>query len=147
MLFRSGKPDKPGHDWRPKPRRAIVVHVARKSGADTGRTEQSRLEEAMSLAAAIGLEVAEGLIATLAKPTPATLIGAGKVDEIKALAADLTPEVVIVNATVSPVQQRNLEKAWSAKVLDRTALILEIFGQRARTREGRLQVEIGRAHV
>jgi GTP-binding protein HflX len=73
------------------------------------------------------------------------LVGTGKVEEIKALANALTPEVVIVNASVSPVQQRNLEKAWGAKVLDRTALILEIFGQRARTREGRLQVEL--AHL
>ena len=94
---------------------------------------------------AIGLEVKEGLIATIAKPTPATLIGSGKVDEIKTLCHQLEPEVVIVNAALSPVQQRNLEKSWGAKVLDRTALILEIFGERARTREGRLQVEL--AHL
>ncbi len=87
----------------------------------------------------------EGLIASIARPTPATLIGAGKVDEIKALCAGLEPEVVIVNASLTPVQQRNLEKAWSTKVLDRTALILEIFGERAHTREGRLQVEL--AHL
>ncbi len=72
-------------------------------------------------------------------------IGKGKVEEIAAEARALEPEVIIVNAQLSPVQQRNLEKAWSAKVLDRTALILEIFGERARTKEGRLQVEL--AHL
>jgi len=89
--------------------------------------------------------VAEVEIATIARATPATLIGAGKVDELKALCQVIGPEVVVVNAAVSPVQQRNLEKAWGAKVLDRTALILEIFGERAKTREGRLQVEL--AHL
>lgn len=76
---------------------------------------------------------------------PATLIGSGKVDEIAAEARALEPEVIVVNAQLSPVQQRNLEKAWNTKVLDRTALILEIFGERAQTREGRLQVEL--AHL
>jgi GTP-binding protein HflX len=133
-----------GHASR-ETRRAIVLHVAKKSGSDSSRSEQSRLEEAMALTAAIGLEIAEGVIATIGRATPATLIGAGKVDELKALCADIEPEVVIVNAAVSPVQQRNLEKEWGAKVLDRTALILEIFGERARTREGRLQVEL--AHL
>ena len=122
-----------------------MVHVARKSNADTSRSEQSRLEEAVALTAAIGLSVKESLIATIAKATPATLIGSGKTDEIKALCDDVEPELVIVNAALSPVQQRNLEKAWGTKVLDRTALILEIFGERAATREGRLQVEL--AHL
>ena len=84
-------------------------------------------------------------IVPLVRPTPATLIGSGKVDEIAGEVGALEPEVVIVNAQLSPVQQRNLEKAWATKVLDRTALILEIFGERARTREGRLQVEF--AHL
>ncbi len=97
------------------------------------------------MAAAIGLKVKERLIAPLAKATPATLLGSGKVEEIGAMTRGLEPEVVVVNAALSPVQQRNLEKAWGAKVLDRTALILEIFGARARTREGRLQVEL--AHL
>ena len=126
-------------------RRAVVIHVARKTNTDASRSEKSRLDEAIALTAAIGLEVAHGLIASIAKPTPATLIGTGKVQEIKALCADLEPEVVIVNAALTPVQQRNLERAWSSKVLDRTALILEIFGERAHTREGRLQVEL--AHL
>jgi GTP-binding protein HflX len=122
-----------------------VLHVAKKSGADVSRSEESRLEEAVALTAAIGLDVVEGVIAMIARATPATLIGAGKADEIKTLCHEVEPEVVIVNAQLSPVQQRNLEKLWAAKVLDRTALILEIFGERARTREGRLQVEL--AHL
>jgi GTPase len=123
----------------------VVLHVAKKSGADTSRSERSRLEEAVALTAAIGLSVKESLIATIARVTAATLIGEGKVDEIKAICNAFEPELVIVNAQLSPVQQRNLEKTWGAKVLDRTALILEIFGERARTREGRLQVEL--AHL
>jgi GTP-binding protein HflX len=81
----------------------------------------------------------------LSKATPATFIGSGKAAEIASEARALEPTVIIVNAQLSPVQQRNLEKAWATKVLDRTALILEIFGERAQTREGRLQVEL--AHL
>ena len=110
-----------------------------------GRDAQSRLDEAAGLTAAIGLDVVASHVVTLARTTPATLIGRGKVEEIAAEARALEPEVVIVNAQLSPVQQRNLEKAWNTKVLDRTALILEIFGERARTREGLLQVEL--AHL
>ena len=109
------------------------------------RDADARLAEAVGLTAAIGLEVVETFIVPLARMTPATLIGSGKVDEIGAASRGLEPEVVIVNAQLTPVQQRNLEKAWATKVLDRTALILEIFGERARTREGRLQVEL--AHL
>jgi GTP-binding protein HflX len=99
----------------------------------------------VSLAEAIGLEVAAALIVPLRKPTPATLIGSGKVEEIAALARVHDAELIVVDHPVSPIQQRNLEKAWSAKVLDRTGLILEIFGERAQTKEGTLQVEL--AHL
>jgi GTP-binding protein HflX len=109
------------------------------------RDAEARLAEAVGLTVAIGLQVVSESIVMLARPTPATLIGSGKVDEIAAEAKELQPEVIIVNAQLSPVQQRNLEKAWNTKVLDRTALILEIFGDRAQTREGRLQVEF--AHL
>jgi GTPase len=126
-------------------RRAVVLHVAKKSDFQADRREESRLEEAVALTAAIGLEVVHSAIATLARPTPATLIGSGKVEELKAVCQATEAEVVIVNAALSPVQQRNLERAWAVKVLDRTALILEIFGERAKTREGRLQVEL--AHL
>ncbi len=119
--------------------------MAQKIRSPAGRSEESRLEEAVALTAAIGLEVAHGAIATIARPTPATLIGSGKVEELKAVCQAMEAEVVIVNSPLSPVQQRNLERAWGVKVLDRTALILEIFGERAKTREGRLQVEL--AHL
>jgi GTP-binding protein HflX len=125
-----------------------VLHVEPKSrarGASFDRDAEGRLAEAVGLTAAIGLVVVESFIAPIAKPTPATLIGSGKVEEIAAAARGLEPEVIVVNAQLSPVQQRNLEKAWKTKVLDRTALILEIFGERARTKEGTLQVEL--AHL
>jgi GTP-binding protein HflX len=109
------------------------------------RDAEARLAEAVGLTLAIGLRVIAERIVPLARPAPATLLGSGKVEEIAAEARALEPEVIIVNAQLSPVQQRNLEKAWSAKVLDRTALILEIFGERAQTREGSLQVEF--AHL
>ena len=80
----------------------------------------------------------------LRKLTPATLFGKGKVEEIKALAEDLGCDVIVIDDALTPVQQRNLEKAWAVKVMDRTGLILEIFARRARTREGRLQVELAR---
>ena len=109
------------------------------------RDAEARLAEAVGLTAAIHLDVVAAQVAPLARPTPATLLGTGKVDEIAVLAKAQEPDVIIVNAHLTPVQQRNLEKAWNSKVLDRTAVILEIFGERAATREGRLQVEL--AHL
>jgi GTPase len=136
-------------DTRAKLRAAFVVHVEPKARGHTddhlGRDAEARLAECVGLTAAIGLDVVSEWIAPLAAPKPATLIGTGKVEEIAREVHALEPEVVVVNAQLSPVQQRNLEKAWGAKVLDRTALILEIFGERAQTREGRLQVEL--AHL
>ena len=128
--------------------RAFVIHVEpkiRSRKEEALRDAQARLEEAVGLTAAIHLNVVEALVAPLARPNPGTLLGTGKVEEIAVLARDHEPDVIIVNAHVSPVQQRNLEKAWNSKVLDRTAVILEIFGERAATREGRLQVEL--AHL
>ncbi len=122
-----------------------MVHVERKGRDDTLRDAEARLAEAAGLTAAIGLAVISRRIVPLARPVPATLIGSGKVEEIASEARGLEPEVIVVNAQLSPVQQRNLERAWNTKVLDRTALILEIFGERAQTREGRLQVEF--AHL
>jgi GTP-binding protein HflX len=123
-----------------------VIHVEWKT-RDRGdlRDSEARLAEAVGLTWAIGLEVIADTIVPLTRPTPATLIGSGRVAEIASQARGLEPEVIVVNAQLSPVQQRNLERAWNAKVLDRTALILEIFGERAQTREGRLQVEL--AHL
>ena len=108
------------------------------------RTAQARLDEAVALAEALDLRVADSLIAPLRSPTPATLIGAGKVTEIGRLVEALSLDVVVIDDALSPVQQRNLERAWKVKVIDRTGLILEIFARRARTREGRLQVELAR---
>ncbi|MBI1212267.1 MAG: GTPase HflX [Alphaproteobacteria bacterium] len=113
--------------------------------AIVARDVDARLEEAKGLARAIDLDVVTALPAPLAEMRPATLIGKGKVEEIKALAAGIEPELVIVDGQLTPGQQRNLEKAWGTKVLDRTGLILEIFGERARTKEGSLQVEL--AHL
>ena len=106
---------------------------------------QDRLAEAVGLAQAIDLDVRDSLIVSVPRPQPATLFGSGKVEELKALVADHEADLVIIDHAVSPIQQRNLEKAWNTKVIDRTGLILEIFGRRARTREGRLQVEL--AHL
>ena len=132
--------------------RALVLHTEFRSkvhgrNAQTGtlRSPQSRLEEAVGLARAIDLDVCDSLVVTLATPHPPTLIGPGKVDEIAKRVADLDVALVVVNAQLSPGQQRNLERAFNAKVVDRTGLILEIFGRRARTKEGALQVEL--AHL
>jgi GTPase len=128
--------------------RAIVIepwlkHAAARAGprAADARTPDARLQEAIGLARAIDLNVVQSGLVTLNDIRPATFIGKGKVDEIAGLAKSLEASVVVMDCPVSPVQQRNLEKAWNAKVLDRTGLILEIFGRRARTREGALQVE------
>ena len=97
----------------------------------------------MSLAAALpSMQVLGGEVARVARMTPATLFGSGKVAEIATRLKELEIEVVLVDGPVSPVQQRNLEKEWGVKLLDRTGLILEIFADRARTREGVLQVEL-----
>ena len=125
------------------------MHVEPKSRRSTlenlDRDAEARLAEAVGLTKAIGLSVISEHIVPLGRPVPATLIGSGKVDAIAAEALAREPEIVMVNAQLSPVQQRNLERAWKTKVVDRTALILEIFGERARTKEGRLQVEL--AHL
>ncbi len=113
--------------------------------ADAERPPQARLEEAVGLALAIDLEVAESGLVPLSEVRPATYVGKGKVDEIAGIVKAAEAGIVVVDCALSPVQQRNLEKAWNAKVLDRTGLILEIFGRRARTKEGTLQVEL--AHL
>jgi len=132
----------------PELTRAVVVHVERKSRAEakaTDRDAQSKLAEAIGLAEAIDLDIVDTMVAPLLAPKPATYIGSGKVAEIAKRVADAEAELVVVNAQLSPVQQRNLETEWKAKVLDRTGLILEIFGRRASTKEGILQVEL--AHL
>ena len=109
--------------------------------AASERTPEAKLDEAVGLARAIDLDVREAGIVTLSALRPATYLGKGKVEEIAGLVTTFEAGVVVMDCALSPVQQRNLEKAWNAKVIDRTGLILEIFGRRARTREGALQVE------
>ncbi|MDC9836922.1 GTPase HflX [Rhizobium binxianense] len=132
--------------------RATVVVPVLKSRSRGGqsesastRTPESRLEEATGLAQAIDLDVVNGSIVPVNDPRPATLLGTGKIEEIKALLDERYSGLVIVDHPLTPVQQRNLEKEWNAKVIDRTGLILEIFGRRASTKEGTLQVDL--AHL
>ena len=109
------------------------------------RSQEARLDEAEGLALAINVEVVGRELVSLGQIRPATYLGKGKVEELAALVADREADLVVVDCALSPVQQRNLEKAFSAKVIDRTGLILEIFGERARTAEGAMQVEL--AHL
>jgi len=114
--------------------------------ADTAvRDNDARLDEAAGLARAIDLDVVEAVLTPISQIRPATYLGKGKVEEIVGLIAAHEADLVVMDCALSPIQQRNLEKAWNAKVLDRTGLILEIFGRRAKTREGTLQVEL--AHL
>jgi GTPase len=133
----------------PELTRALVVHVERKKrsvGNSFDRDAESKLQEAIGLAEAIDLDIVDTLVAPLVAPKPGTFIGTGKVAEIAKRVEDAEAELVVVNAQLSPVQQRNLETEWKAKVLDRTGLILEIFGRRATTKEGILQVELAHLH-
>ncbi len=96
------------------------------------------------MAVALDLEVRDALVVGLRTVSPASLFGSGKVEEIAAIRRELDVDVIVIDDALSPVQQRNLERAWQVKVIDRTGLILEIFALRARTGEGRLQVELAR---
>ena len=130
-------------DHRPPVQAALVLHPGSPRTANL-RDPQARLDEAVGLAQALDLEVRRATVVPLRATVPATLFGKGKVAEIAALCVEHEVDVVVVDDALTPVQQRNLEKAWQAKVIDRTGLILEIFARRARTREGRLQVELAR---
>jgi len=114
-------------------------------GSSDARDFEARLDEAAGLARAIDLVVADAVLAPIGQIRPATYLGKGKVDEILGLIAGHDIELVVMDCALAPIQQRNLEKAWNTKVLDRTGLILEIFGRRAKTKEGSLQVEL--AHL
>ncbi|MDR3408111.1 MAG: GTPase HflX [Methylovirgula sp.] len=113
--------------------------------AEEGRSPEARIAEARGLAEAIEVEVVGTEIVSLSQIRPATFLGQGKVEALAARTKDETIDLVIMDCALSPVQQRNLEKAFACKVIDRTGLILEIFGRRALTREGALQVEL--AHL
>jgi GTP-binding protein HflX len=124
--------------------RAILV-VPEKVGEGSRRSSEARLEEAEGLAGAIGVEIVARKAFRLRQIRPATLLGKGQVEEIAGLARENDAKLLIVDAALTPVQQKSLEEQSGAKVIDRTGLILEIFGERAATAEGRLQVEL--AHL
>jgi len=124
-------------------RRAVVVHpILRIEAEGSPRGADARLEEAAGLARAIEVDVVHAECVKVNRPQPATLFGGGVVETLRAAAERLGAGLVIVDHALSPVQQRNLERDLKTKVIDRTGLILEIFGARARTREGQLQVEL-----
>ena len=126
-------------------RAAVVLPWERPDRHDAGRAAEARLAEAVGLAASISLVVVHTAILPLRARRPSTLLGEGQVANVGAALHDAEVAVVVVDAQLNPVQQRNLERAWECKVIDRTGLILDIFGERARTREGALQVEL--AHL
>jgi GTP-binding protein HflX len=140
-----------GHDKRQRTphetaRPATIAAVLSPYGSGHREPDQrgsdAKLEEAVGLARAIDLDVRLAQTVPLRRLTPATLIGKGVVERTKAAVEAQGIGLVVVDDRLTPVQQRNLEKAWNAKVIDRTGLILEIFGARAQTHEGRLQVEL-----
>jgi GTPase len=142
--------DTPKRKLRDDKRAFVLVPILKRDtrgdkSAAAERSDEARLEEAIGLTRAIDLEIAHATVVSVAKPQPATLLGSGKVEEIGGLLETLNAGLVIVDHPLTPVQQRNLEREWHAKVIDRTGLILEIFGSRASTREGVLQVEL--AHL
>jgi GTPase len=125
--------------------RAVVVHpyLRRRSAMENAaRTPDASLAEAVGLARAIDLEVVDSQVTALTKRNPSALLGGGAVDALAEKVEAHEATLVIIDHSVTPVQQRNLERALKCKVIDRTGLILEIFGARARTREGQLQVEL-----
>jgi GTP-binding protein HflX len=126
-------------DRRPPPVPALIIHPARQSQA-AQRSPAARLEEAVGLALALDLTVKEAMVVALRGHTPATLFGKGKVEELGTLIEVESIEVVVIDDALTPIQQRNLEKTWNAKVIDRTGLILEIFARRAAGRTGAPQL-------
>ncbi|MFN7709630.1 MAG: GTPase HflX [Holosporales bacterium] len=124
--------------------KAIVVHPDIRHSLASGPhvDPEYRLREAVGLAQAIFLEIIHAEVVPIRQPKPATLFGAGAVEHVRLLVAQHAADLVVVDCALTPVQQRNLERAWKTKVIDRTGLILEIFGARARTAEGRLQVQL-----
>jgi GTP-binding protein HflX len=126
--------------------RCLVVHPVLRAASgerdEIVRSPEARLEEAVGLAAAINLDVVRAEIVRVSRWRPATLIGGGAVEALAETIEENEIGIAVVDGVVTPVQQRNLERAWKCKVIDRTGLILEIFGARARTHEGRLQVEL-----
>ncbi|PZO64067.1 MAG: GTPase HflX [Paracoccus denitrificans] len=131
------------HSTESRPTRAFVIHPDLGDRRGQRRAPDLALDEAVALAHALpAIEVVGSAVAKLRNPTPGLLFSTGKLEEMGALIKDAEAELVLIDGPLTPVQQRNLEKEWDVKILDRTALILEIFADRARTREGVLQVEL-----
>jgi GTPase len=130
-------------ETKPPIERALVIHPIRSDYSGL-RIPQLRLEEAIGLTYALGIEVAQTSIETMREIRPSSYFGEGKIEGFRDLVADNDITIVVIDDSISPVQQRNLEKKLNAKVVDRTGLILEIFSLRARTKEGKLQVELAR---
>ncbi|GBQ66579.1 GTP-binding GTPase [Ameyamaea chiangmaiensis NBRC 103196] len=126
-------------------RAAVILPWERPERQDEARAAEARLEEAVGLAASIGLIVVRQAVLLIRARRPATLLGTGQVESLAEAVREDKVTVVVMDARLSPGQQRNLEKALGCKVIDRTGLILDIFGARAATREGTLQVEL--AHL
>ncbi|MGH7158765.1 MAG: GTPase HflX [Acetobacteraceae bacterium] len=126
-------------------RAAVVLPWERGGRADVGRVAEARLAEAVGLTAGIGLVVVHQAVVPVRVRRPATLFGEGQVASLAEVIGEQSVGVAVIDGPLSPVQQRNLERAWKCKVIDRTGLILDIFGERAQTREGALQVEL--AHL
>jgi GTPase len=131
-----------GHPAVAPAMRTLVLSPLLRSASAGTRTPEARLAEAVGLAHAIDLDVAASEVVRLSRLRPSTLLGSGAVERLKALIEAEKIGLAVVDWALTPVQQRNLEKAWGCKVIDRTGLILEIFGSRARTAEGQLQVEL-----
>jgi GTP-binding protein HflX len=125
--------------------RAAVVLPAERLGLGENRSKDARLQETVNLAESIRLKVVHTAVVPLRSSSPATLLGEGQVENLGGVFSQENIDLVVLSAPLTPVQQRNLERAWNLKVIDRTSLILDIFGERARTREGVLQVEL--AHL
>ena len=122
-------------------RAAAAARSATGASPEALRSSEARLDEAAGLAAAIELDVVEAIVAPVQRIRPSTYLGKGRVEELAGVIRAREIGLVVMDCALSPVQQRNLEKAFGCKVIDRTGLILEIFGRRASTREGTLQVE------
>ncbi len=129
-------------DTKKAPTKVAVIHVYLKNNLEDKKNAAFKLEEAVSLTQAINLEPSYQSSHGLSRYLPATLLTKGIVEEAKELFEELEISLLIINHPLSPIQQRNLERALKVKVIDRTGLILEIFGERAQTKEGRLQVEL-----
>jgi GTPase len=135
---------KPTAETPPKDVNRAIVLRPLAGAAEVAREGEARLLEAVGLAQALGLDIAAAEAASLRQISPRTFFGSGRVERLKDQAEELGAGVIVVDGALSPTQQRNLETDTQAKVIDRTGLILEIFGLRAQTKEGRLQVELAR---